>query len=184
WLYDGRVHERRESRYDSGVRGHRLQWSSRSEVVRTEGLLSGGLLLIPCLLTYTSNYLGPVRIQKAARNRDRTARTDLNEVVLNMVETTPSLSTRGIANEIGISYSSVGGFSMIVPASISLPARPVTKKNVTLHLVGPFHRGTCSNELQIPFLQPPCCSQMRRLFSRGVFSTPITATRGQRRTHM
>ncbi|GFX65102.1 DUF4817 domain-containing protein [Trichonephila clavipes] len=46
--------------------------------------------------------------QKAARNRDRTARTELNEeIVLDMVETTPSLSTRGIANEIGISYSSV-----------------------------------------------------------------------------
>ncbi|GFW37296.1 uncharacterized protein TNCV_2632791 [Trichonephila clavipes] len=47
-------------------------------------------------------------IQKAARNRDRTTRTELNEeIVLDMVETTPSLSTRGIANEIGISYSSV-----------------------------------------------------------------------------
>ncbi|GFV39703.1 hypothetical protein TNCV_4330241 [Trichonephila clavipes] len=34
WLHDGRVHERRESRYDSGVQGHRLQWSSRSEVFR------------------------------------------------------------------------------------------------------------------------------------------------------
>ncbi|GFX64463.1 uncharacterized protein TNCV_4043531 [Trichonephila clavipes] len=46
--------------------------------------------------------------QKAARNRDRTARTELNEeIVLDMVETTPSLSTRGIATEIGISYSSV-----------------------------------------------------------------------------
>ncbi|GFW80676.1 DUF4817 domain-containing protein [Trichonephila clavipes] len=46
--------------------------------------------------------------QKAARNRDRTTRTELNEeIVLDMVETTPSLSTRGIANEIGISYSSV-----------------------------------------------------------------------------
>ncbi|GFY24861.1 transposase-like protein [Trichonephila clavipes] len=46
--------------------------------------------------------------QKAARNRDRTARTELDEeIVLDMVETTPSLSTRGIANEIGISYSSV-----------------------------------------------------------------------------
>ncbi|GFU13391.1 uncharacterized protein TNCV_698211 [Trichonephila clavipes] len=40
--------------------------------------------------------------QKAARNRDWTARTELNEeIVLDMVETTPSLSTRGIANEIG-----------------------------------------------------------------------------------
>ncbi|GFW60327.1 DUF4817 domain-containing protein [Trichonephila clavipes] len=46
--------------------------------------------------------------QRAARNRDRTARTELNEeIVLDMVETTPSLSTRGIANEIGISYNSV-----------------------------------------------------------------------------
>ncbi|GFX94067.1 uncharacterized protein TNCV_3414291 [Trichonephila clavipes] len=46
--------------------------------------------------------------QKAARNRDRTARTELNEeIVLDMAETTPSLSTRGIANEIRISYSSV-----------------------------------------------------------------------------
>ncbi|GFW55852.1 transposase-like protein [Trichonephila clavipes] len=42
--------------------------------------------------------------QKAARNRDRTARIELNE---DMVETTPSLSIQGIANEIGISYSSV-----------------------------------------------------------------------------
>ncbi|GFX55227.1 uncharacterized protein TNCV_1156841 [Trichonephila clavipes] len=34
--------------------------------------------------------------QKAARNRDQTARTELNEeIVLDMVETTPSLSTRG-----------------------------------------------------------------------------------------
>ncbi|GFV12737.1 DUF4817 domain-containing protein [Trichonephila clavipes] len=46
--------------------------------------------------------------QKAARNRDWTARIELNdEIVLDMVETTPSLSTKGIANEIGISYSSV-----------------------------------------------------------------------------
>ncbi|GFX73926.1 DUF4817 domain-containing protein [Trichonephila clavipes] len=38
----------------------------------------------------------------------KAARTELNEeIVLDMVETTPSLSTRGIANEIGISYSSV-----------------------------------------------------------------------------
>ncbi|GFU03860.1 hypothetical protein TNCV_1718311 [Trichonephila clavipes] len=34
WLFDDRVHERRESRYDSGARGHRLQRSSHSEVVR------------------------------------------------------------------------------------------------------------------------------------------------------
>ncbi|GFV40008.1 DUF4817 domain-containing protein [Trichonephila clavipes] len=48
------------------------------------------------------------RHPKAARNRDRTARTELNEeIILDMVETTPSLSTRGIANEIGISYGSV-----------------------------------------------------------------------------
>ncbi|GFX90150.1 uncharacterized protein TNCV_2712711 [Trichonephila clavipes] len=70
--------------------------------------------------------------QKAARNRDRTARNELNEEIVldmvettpslstrdmiettpslstrDMIETTPSLSTRGIANEIGISYSSV-----------------------------------------------------------------------------
>ncbi|GFU72851.1 hypothetical protein TNCV_2783161 [Trichonephila clavipes] len=32
-----------------------------------------------------------------------------------------------------------------------------------------YTSGTCSNELQIPFLQPPCCSQMRRLFRRGYF---------------
>ncbi|GFX36566.1 uncharacterized protein TNCV_2031471 [Trichonephila clavipes] len=38
----------------------------------------------------------------------KAARTELNEeIVLDMIETTPSLSTRGIANEIGISYSSV-----------------------------------------------------------------------------
>ncbi|GFU00938.1 uncharacterized protein TNCV_4633791 [Trichonephila clavipes] len=44
---------------------------------------------------------GTGSFQKAARN-------ELNEeIVLDMVETTPSLSTRGIANEIGISYSSV-----------------------------------------------------------------------------
>ncbi|GFX07826.1 uncharacterized protein TNCV_4160951 [Trichonephila clavipes] len=37
----------------------------------------------------------------------KAAHTELNEeIVLDMVETTPSLSTRGIANEIGISYSS------------------------------------------------------------------------------
>ncbi|GFU13547.1 transposase-like protein [Trichonephila clavipes] len=46
--------------------------------------------------------------QRAARNRNWTARTELNEeIVLDMVETTPSLSTRGIANEIVISYNSV-----------------------------------------------------------------------------
>ncbi|GFV14369.1 uncharacterized protein TNCV_808011 [Trichonephila clavipes] len=48
------------------------------------------------------------RHPKAARNRDWTARTELNEeIVLDMVETSPNLSTRSIANEIGISYSSV-----------------------------------------------------------------------------
>ncbi|GFU83693.1 hypothetical protein TNCV_3516811 [Trichonephila clavipes] len=72
-----------------------------------KGLLSGGLLLIPCLLAYTSNYVRPVHSRRQ-RNRDRTARTELNEeIVLDMVDTTPSLSTRGIANEIGISYGSV-----------------------------------------------------------------------------
>ncbi|GFV56841.1 hypothetical protein TNCV_145931 [Trichonephila clavipes] len=39
------------------------------------------------------------------------------EIVLDMVETTPSLSTRAF-----------GGFSMIVPCIHSLPARPVTKR--------------------------------------------------------
>ncbi|GFU83707.1 transposase-like protein [Trichonephila clavipes] len=39
--------------------------------------------------------------QKAARNRDRTARTELNEeIVLDMVDTTPSLSTRGLFTEV------------------------------------------------------------------------------------
>ncbi|GFY35033.1 DUF4817 domain-containing protein [Trichonephila clavipes] len=123
--------------------------------------------------------------QKAARNRDRTARTKLNEeIALDMVETTPSLTTRGIANEIGISYSSVW---RILDDSALHPfhyQRVQSLKNVTLHLVRPFHSGNYSNELQIPFLQPPCCSQMRRLFRERVFSTPITATRGQQRTHM
>ncbi|GFV26908.1 hypothetical protein TNCV_4084401 [Trichonephila clavipes] len=69
-----------------------------------------------------------------------------------MVETTPSLSTRGIANEIGFHTVAFGGFSMIVPMHpFSLPVRPVTKKNVTLHSVRPFHSGTCSNELQSLF---------------------------------
>ncbi|GFV02497.1 uncharacterized protein TNCV_1024251 [Trichonephila clavipes] len=65
--------------------------------------------------------------QKAARNRDRTARTELNEeIVLDMVETTPQFKyTR------------------------------------------PFHSGTLQQRIANPFLQPPCCSQMRRLFERG-----------------
>ncbi|GFT44063.1 DUF4817 domain-containing protein [Trichonephila clavipes] len=60
----------------------------------------------------------------------KAARTELNEeIVLDMVETTPSLSTRGIANEIGISYSSVWRIlDDSAPASISLPVRPVTKR--------------------------------------------------------
>ncbi|GFV69858.1 uncharacterized protein TNCV_2631601 [Trichonephila clavipes] len=56
-----------------------------------------GLLLIPCLLAYTSNYVKPVHSRRQARNRDRTARTELNEeIVLDMVHTTPSLGTRGL----------------------------------------------------------------------------------------
>ncbi|GFW84013.1 DUF4817 domain-containing protein [Trichonephila clavipes] len=88
--------------------------------------------------------------QKAARNRDRTARTELNEeIVLDMVETTPSLSTRGIANEIGISYSSV--WRILDDSALHPFHYQHVQKNVTLHLVRPFHSGTCRNELQIPF---------------------------------
>ncbi|GFV03386.1 DUF4817 domain-containing protein [Trichonephila clavipes] len=131
--------------------------------------------------------------QKAARNRDRTARTELNEeIVLDMVETTPSLSTRGIANEIGISYSSVWRIlddSTLHPFHYqrvqSLKECDFAPRQWYLQHSGTcLHSGTCSNELQIPFLQPPCCSQMRRLFRERVFSTPITATRGQQRIHM
>ncbi|GFU90670.1 hypothetical protein TNCV_4022871 [Trichonephila clavipes] len=116
----------------------------------------------------------------------KAARTELNEeIVLDMVETTPSLSTRGIANEIGISYSSVW---RILDDSALHPFHyqyvQSLKECDSLHLVRPFHSGTCSNELQIPFLKHPCCSQMRRLFRERVFSTPITAIRGQQRTHM
>ncbi|GFV30682.1 hypothetical protein TNCV_4644401 [Trichonephila clavipes] len=55
-----------------------------------------------------SNYVRPVHSRRQHAIRDLTARTELNEeIALDVVETTPSLTTRGIANEIGISYSSV-----------------------------------------------------------------------------
>ncbi|GFX86293.1 DUF4817 domain-containing protein [Trichonephila clavipes] len=51
--------------------------------------------------------------QKAARNRDWTARTELNEkIVLDMVETTPSLSTRAsVLFTDGASFSREGTFN-------------------------------------------------------------------------
>ncbi|GFX09365.1 uncharacterized protein TNCV_1887781 [Trichonephila clavipes] len=77
--------------------------------------------------------------QKAARNRDWTARTELNEeIVLDMVETTPSLSTR----------------------ECDFAPRQA------------FSQWYLQQRIANPFLQPPCCSQMRRLFSReGIFNT-------------
>ncbi|GFV21250.1 DUF4817 domain-containing protein [Trichonephila clavipes] len=122
------VHERRESRYDSGVRatdcnGRAAQrlYAERHPVRRTPAHTMFARLHQQ--LCETGSF------QKAARNRDRTARTELNEeIVLDMVETTPSLSTRGIANEIGISYSSVW---RILDDSALHPfhyQRPVTKR--------------------------------------------------------
>ncbi|GFX61859.1 DUF4817 domain-containing protein [Trichonephila clavipes] len=123
--------------------------------------------------------------QKAARNRDRTARTELNEeIVLDMVETTPILSTRGIANEIGISYSSVW---RILDDSALQPfhyQRVQSLKECDFAPRQAFSQWYLQQRIANLFLQPPCCSQMRRLFRERVFSTPITATRGQQRTHM
>ncbi|GFY03486.1 DUF4817 domain-containing protein [Trichonephila clavipes] len=107
WLYDGRVHERRESRYDSGYgatdcngRAAQRLYTERHPVRRTPAHTMFSRLHQQICETGS--------FQKAARNRDRMARTELNEeIVLDMVETTPSLSTRGIANDIGISYSSI-----------------------------------------------------------------------------
>ncbi|GFV38957.1 DUF4817 domain-containing protein [Trichonephila clavipes] len=111
--------------------------------------------------------------QKAARNRDRTARTELNEeIVLDMVETTPSLSTRGIANEIGISYSSVW---RILDDSALHPfhyQRVQSLKECDFAPRQAFSQWYLQQRIANPFLQPPCCSQMRRLFSReGIFNT-------------
>ncbi|GFW34435.1 uncharacterized protein TNCV_500531 [Trichonephila clavipes] len=106
--------------------------------------------------------------QKAARNRDRTARTELNEeIVLDMVETTPSLSTRGIANEIGISYSSVW---RILDDSALHPfhyQRVHSLKECDFAPRQAFSQWYLQQRIANPFLQPPCCSQMRRLFREG-----------------
>ncbi|GFX32849.1 uncharacterized protein TNCV_889851 [Trichonephila clavipes] len=103
--------------------------------------------------------------QKAARNRDRTARTELNEeIVLDMVETTPSLSTRGIANEIGISYNSVW---RILDDSALHPfhyQRVQSLKECDFAPRQAFSQWYLQQRIANPFLQPPCCSQMRRLF--------------------
>ncbi|GFV74433.1 uncharacterized protein TNCV_5128751 [Trichonephila clavipes] len=103
--------------------------------------------------------------QKAACNRDRTARTELNEeIVLDMVDTTPSLSTRGIANEIGISYSSVW---RILDDSALHPfhyQRVQSLKECDFAPRQAFSQRYLQQRIANPFLQPPCCSQMRRLF--------------------
>ncbi|GFX12699.1 hypothetical protein TNCV_3158201 [Trichonephila clavipes] len=68
-----------------------------------------------------------------------------------MVETTPSLSTRGIAKEIGISYSSAW---RILDDSALHPfhyQRVQSLKECDFAPRQAFHSGTCSNELQIIF---------------------------------
>ncbi|GFT45409.1 uncharacterized protein TNCV_348881 [Trichonephila clavipes] len=115
-----------------------------------KGLLSGGLPAHTMFARLHQQLCETGSFQKAARNRDRTARTELNEeIVLDMVETTPSLSTRGVANEIGISYSSV--WRILDDSALHPFHYQRVQKNVTLHLVRPFHSGTCRNELQILF---------------------------------
>ncbi|GFU79760.1 hypothetical protein TNCV_1959921 [Trichonephila clavipes] len=64
WLYDGRVHERRESRYDSGVWGHRLQMFGAAQRLYAERHPVRRTLIIPCLLAYTSNYVRPVHSRR------------------------------------------------------------------------------------------------------------------------
>ncbi|GFU58746.1 DUF4817 domain-containing protein [Trichonephila clavipes] len=115
----------------------------------------------------------------------KAARTELNEeIVLDMVETTPSLSTRGIANEIGISYSSVW---RILDDSALHPFHYQYVQSLKECDFAPrqaFPQWYLQQRIANPFLKHPCCSQMRRLFRERVFSTPITAIRGQQRTHM
>ncbi|GFX13077.1 uncharacterized protein TNCV_2357331 [Trichonephila clavipes] len=84
-----------------------------------------------------------------------------------MVETTPSLSTRGIANEIGISYSSVW---RILDDSALHPfhyQRVQSLKECDFAPRQAFSQWCLQQRIANRcFLQPPCCSQMRRLFSR------------------
>ncbi|GFT14987.1 uncharacterized protein TNCV_4315751 [Trichonephila clavipes] len=86
--------ERRESRYDSGVRGHRLQWSSRSEVVRqTPPVRRTPAHTMFARLHQQLCETGSFRRQHVI---EIGRHVPLNEeIVLDMVETTPSLSTRG-----------------------------------------------------------------------------------------
>ncbi|GFW13955.1 uncharacterized protein TNCV_4700901 [Trichonephila clavipes] len=117
---------------------------------------------------------GTGSFQKAARNRDRTARTELNEeIVLDMVETTPSLSTRGIANEIGISYSSVWRIlDDSAHASISLPARPVTKKECDFAPRQAFSQRYLQQRIANPFFAASVLFTDEASFSRGgIFNT-------------
>ncbi|GFV27932.1 DUF4817 domain-containing protein [Trichonephila clavipes] len=115
--------------------------------------------------------------QKAARNRDRTARTELNEeIVLDMVETTPSLSTRDIANEIGISYSSVW---RILDDSALHPfhyQRVQSLKECDFAPRQAFSQWYLHQRIANPFLQPPCCSQMRRDHLIGPYILPDRLT--------
>ncbi|GFW50948.1 DUF4817 domain-containing protein [Trichonephila clavipes] len=124
--------------------------------------------------------------QKAARNRDRTARTELNEeIVLDMVETTPSLSTRGIANEIGISYNSVWSIlddSALHPFNYQ---RVQSLKECDFAPRLAFSQWYLQQRIANPFFAASVLFTDEASFSReGIFNTPITATRGQQRTHM
>ncbi|GFX88788.1 uncharacterized protein TNCV_1558331 [Trichonephila clavipes] len=101
-----------------------------------------------------------------------------------MVETTPSLSTRGIANEIGISYSSVW---RILDDSALHPFHYQYVQSLKECDFAPrqaFPQWYLQQRIANPFLKHPCCSQMRRLFRERVFSTPITDIRGQQNPHV
>ncbi|GFT75904.1 hypothetical protein TNCV_2098421 [Trichonephila clavipes] len=73
---------------------------------------------------------------------------------------------------------------MIVPCiHFTTENIPVVQKNVTLHLVRPFHSGTCSNELQISFEASVLFTNEASFSREGIFNL-TTAIRGQQRTHI
>ncbi|GFX18471.1 uncharacterized protein TNCV_3370441 [Trichonephila clavipes] len=95
--------------------------------------------------------------QKAARNRDRTARTELNEeIVLDMVETTPSLSTRASVLFTDEASFSRGVFSTPITAHSWAAANPhVTRTQAAQdHFLVNVWAGILGDYLIGPYILP------------------------------
>ncbi|GFV07765.1 hypothetical protein TNCV_2136371, partial [Trichonephila clavipes] len=182
-LYDGRVHERRESRYDSGVRGHRLQWSNRSEVVRDRPPVRR----TPAHTMFArlhQHYVRPVhsRRQHVIEIGHGTYQIE-REIVLDMVETAQFKYTVSPSVKSGFHTVAFGGFSMIVSTIHFTTSASSHKECDFCTSSGLFTVVLAATDCKSLFAASVLFTD-EASFERIFSNTHNTATRGRQRTHM